>query len=125
MIAVEDADVDQVLDNVKRMILLVMWSGPQAFLVLTFTSMSVTSPNLILSGWVSGSKGMTFWKFSLALAMGWSNSTSTSVFTSTSKRLFSISLVKTPSNYDANVSRFSVIVIDLVFIPPSSLETRV
>ena len=26
------------------MILFVMWSGPQAFLVLTFPSMSVTSP---------------------------------------------------------------------------------
>ena len=55
MIAVEDADVEQVLENdVKRrnerMILLVMCSGPQAFLVLNFPSMSVTSPNLILSG---------------------------------------------------------------------------
>ena len=78
------------------MILSVMWSGPQAFLVLTFPSMSVTSPNLILSGWISGSKGMT-WKFSLALAMGWSSSASMSVFTSSSKTLFSISLVKTPS----------------------------
>ena len=108
-----------------RMILLVMWSGPQAFLVLTFPSMSVTSTNLILSGWISGSKGMTFWKFSLALAMGWSSSASMSVFTSSSKTLFSISLVKTPSNWDANVSSFSVVVTDLVFIPPSSLETRV
>ena len=99
-------------------------AGPQAFLVLTFPSMSVTSPNLILSGWISGSKGRTFWKFSLALAMGWSSSASMSVFTS-SKTLFSISLVKTPSNWDANVSSFSVVVTDLVFIPPSSLETAV
>ena len=73
--------------------ILLMWSGPQAFLVLTFPSMSITSPNLILSGWISGSKGMTFWKFSLALAMDWSNSASTSVFSSSSKTLFSISLV--------------------------------
>ena len=73
MIAVEDADVEQVLENdVKR----------RNEIVLTFPSMSVTSPNLILSGWISGSKGMTFWKFSLALAMGWSSSASTSVFTS-------------------------------------------
>ena len=58
------------------MVLLVMSSGPKAFLELTFPCMSVTSPNLILSGWISGSKDM-----SLALAMGWSNSASTSVFT--------------------------------------------
>ena len=68
------------------------------------------SPNLILSGWISESNGMTFWKFSLALVMGWSNSSSTFVFTSSSKTLFSISLVKTPSNWDANVSSFSVVV---------------
>ena len=37
--------------------------------MLTIPSMSVTSPNMILFGWISGSKGMTFWKFSLALAM--------------------------------------------------------
>ena len=86
--------------------ILLMWSGQQAFLKLTFPSMSITSPNLILSGWISGSKGMTFWKFSLALAMGWSNSVYTSVFTT-------------------NVSSFSVIVTDLVFIPSLSLETRV
>ena len=61
--------------------------------MLTFPSMSVTSP-----------------KFSLALAMGWSNSASTSVFTSSSKMLFTILLVKTPSNWDANVSSFSVVV---------------
>ena len=65
------------------------------------------------------------WKFSLALAMGWSNSASTLVFTSSSKTLFPISLVRTPSNWDANDTSFSVIVTDLVFIPPSSLETRV
>ena len=77
---------------------------------------------MILSGWISGSKGITFWKFNLVLALGWSNSAS--VFTS-SKTLFSISLVKTASNWDANVSSFSVVVTVLVFIPPSSLETRV
>ena len=68
---------------------------------------------------------MTFWKFGLALAMGWSSSASASVFTSSSKTLFSISLVKTSSNWDANVSSFSVVVTDLVFISTSSLETRV
>ena len=102
------------------MILFVMWSGPHTFLVLTFPSMSVTSPNLILSGWISGSKGMTFWKFSLVLAMGWSSSASTSVFTSSSKTVFSISLVKTGSNWEAKVPNFSDVVTDLVFIPPLS-----
>ena len=94
--------------------------------MLTFPSMSVTDqPKLILSGSISGSKGMTFWKISLSLSMGWSTSASTPVFTSSSKTLFSISLVKTPSNWDANVSSFSVVVTDLVFIPSSSLEIRV
>ena len=56
MIAVEDADVEQVLENdVKRRNEIAYdFFGdvvrPQAFLVLTFSSMSVTSPNLILSG---------------------------------------------------------------------------
>ena len=67
VIAGEDVDDEQVLENdVKRrnasIILLVMWSGPQAFLVLTFPSMSVTSPNLILSGWISGSLAL-LWKW--------------------------------------------------------------
>ena len=61
---------------------------------------------------------------SLAL-LGRSNSATTSVFTYSSKTLFSISLVKTPYNWDANVSSLSVVVTDLVFTPPSSLETRV
>ena len=131
VIAVEDADVEQVLENdVKRRNEIAYdFVGDvvraTGFPCVTFLSMLVTSPNLILSGCISGSKGMTFWKFSLSLAMGWSSSASTSVFTSSSKTLFSISLVKTPSNWDANVSSFSVVVTDLVFIRPSSLETRV
>ena len=67
--------------------------------------------------WLSSIYRMNWnWKFSLALVIGWSNSTSTSVFTSPTKTLFSISLVKTPSNWDADVSSFSVVVTDLVFI---------
>ena len=62
-----------------------------------------------------------FWKFSLALAMGWSNTASTSFFTYSSKTLFSISLVKTPSNWDANVSSFSVVGTD----PVSVVESRI
>ena len=90
VIAVEDADVEQFLENDMKRRNEIAYDivgdvvRPQAFLVLTFPSMSVTSPNLILSVWISGSKGMTFWKFSAALAMGWSNLASTSVFTSSS-----------------------------------------
>ena len=67
VIAVEDADVEQVLENdIKR-------RNEIAYdFVGDVVRATGTSPNLILSGWISGSKGMTFWKFSLALAMGWS-----------------------------------------------------
>ena len=63
MINVEEADVEQALENdVKRRNEIAYdfvadVVRPLAFLVLTFPSMSVTSPNLILSRWVSGSKG--------------------------------------------------------------------
>ena len=64
VIAVEDADVGQVLDNDMKCRYKIAYDfvcdvvRPQAFLVLTFPSMSVTSPNLILSGWMLGSKVM-------------------------------------------------------------------
>ena len=61
----------------------------------------------------------------IIIAKGWSNSAATSVFTSSSKTVFSISLVKTASNWEAKVSNFSDVVTDLVFIPPLPLETKV
>ena len=80
--------------------------------MLTFPSMSVTSPNLILSGWMSGlallcQKAGLIRRLRLSLPV------------------FSISLVKTASNWEAKVSNFSDVVTDLVFIPPLSLETKV
>ena len=109
--AMEDADIEQVLENDVKHRNEIAYDfvdvvRATAFLVLTFPSISVTSPNLILSGWISGSKGMTFRKFSLALAMGWSNSASTSVFTSSSKNVVLDFVGKAPSNWDANVSSF-------------------
>ena len=106
-----------------------MWSGPQAFLMLTFPSMSVTSPNLILSGWISGSKVMTFWKFSLALAttvLPWQRlSCPGNDCLHLVKNVVLDFVGEALSNWDANVYSFSVVVTDLIFIPPSSLETRV
>ena len=132
VIAVEDAYVEQVLeDDVKRRNEIAYDFVGDIVRATGFPCVSL--PEFVShfaepdseSGWISGSMGMTFWKCSLALAMGWSNSASTSVFTSSPNTLFSISLVKIPSNWDTNVSSFFVVVIDLIFIPPSSLETRV
>ena len=96
----EDADVEQVLENdVKHRNEVAYDFGGDVVRATGFPCVNLPAhaSHLILSGWITGSTVMTFWKLSLALAMGWSNSASTSIFTSLSKRLSSISLVKTPS----------------------------
>ena len=118
----EDKDVEQVLENDVKgrneeaydFVGDVVWATCFLCVNLPEYVSHFTEPD---SDRISGSKGMTFWKFSLALVMGWSNLASTSVFTSSSKTLFSIPLVKTPPNWD--------VVTALLFIPTSSLETRV
>ena len=125
VIAVEDGDVEQVLKNVVKRRNEIGYDFGDVVRATGFPCVNLREYVSHFAEPDSEPKGMTFWKFSLALAMGWSSSTSKSVFTSSSKTLFSISLVKTSSNWDANVSSFSVVVTDLVFIPPSSLETRV
>ena len=125
----EEEDVEQVLKNgVKRRNEIayefvgdvVRVTGFPCVNLPEYVSHFADPDSVWMDIWVKG-----FWKFNLALAMGWSNSASTSVFTPSSKTLSSISSVKTLSNWDAYVSSFSVVVTDLVFIPPSSLETRV
>ena len=132
VIAVEDADVEQALENdVKRRNEIAYDFVGDVVRATGFPCVNLPEyiSHFAETGFVwikgSGSKGMALWKFSLALAMGWSNSASTSVFSSSSKTLFTILLVKNPSNWDANVPSFPVVVTDLVFIPPSSLETTV
>ena len=78
VIAGKDPDVEQVLENdVERRNEIAYDFVGDVVQATGFPCVNlpeyVTSPNLILAGWISGSKGMTFWKFSLALAMGKSN----------------------------------------------------
>ena len=117
VIAVEDANFEQVLENgMKRRNEIAHGFVGDVVRVTGFPSVNLHEyvtyfaehDSVWMDIWVK-----TLWKFSLALAKGWSNSASAL------KTLFSISLVKTPSNWDMNVSSFSVAVTDLV------LETRV